>query len=157
MAEIEKSGSKIIATVFTHKHPDHIGDLSEISKIYQAPIFASEETLSVLPKCETDRILSEGDVIEIDDDTWSVIETHGHCPGHICLVGEAGIVSGDNAVLFGTILVPSSDGDMNEYLAGLGTPERLGSTSLLFPGHGPMVANPKRLLTRYLNHVKNVI
>ena len=153
VAEIEKSGSKIIATVFTHKHPDHIVDLSEISKIYQAPIFASEETLSVLPKCETDRTLSEGDVIEIDDETWSVIETHGHCPGHICLVGEAGIVSGDNAVLFGTILVPSSDGDMNEYLAGL---ERLRDLDppLLFPGHGPMVANPKRLLTRYLNHRK---
>ena len=43
--EIEQSGSKIIATVFTHKHPDHIGDLSEISKFYQAPIFASKETL----------------------------------------------------------------------------------------------------------------
>ena len=69
--------------------------------------------------CESDRILSEGDVIRIDDEKWSVIETHGHCPGHICLVGEAGIISGDNAVLFGTILVPSSDGNMNQYLAGL--------------------------------------
>ena len=74
VAEIEQSGSKIIATVFTHKHPDHIGDLSEISKFYQAPIFASKETLSVLPKCESDRILSEGDVIRIDDEKWSVIE-----------------------------------------------------------------------------------
>ena len=153
VAEIEQSGSKIIATVFTHKHPDHIGDLSEISKFYQAPIFASKETLSVLPKCESDRILSEGDVIKIDDEKWSVIETHGHCPGHICLVGEAGIISGDNAVLFGTILVPSSDGNMNQYLAGL---ERLRDLdpSLLFPGHGPMVANPRRLLTRYLKHRK---
>ena len=55
--------------------------------------------------------------------------------------------------MFGTILVPSSDGDMNEYLAGL---ERLRDLDppLLFPGHGPMVANPKRLLTRYLNHRK---
>ncbi len=151
VAEIEQSGSKIIATVFTHKHPDHIGDLSKISKFYQAPIFASKETLAVLPKCESDRTLGEGDVIEIDDEKWSVIETHGHCPGHICLVGKAGIVSGDNAVLFGTILVPSSDGNMNEYLAGL---ERLRDLdpSLLFPGHGPMVANPTRLLTRYLKH-----
>ena len=48
VAEIEESGSKIIATVFTHKHPDHIGDLSKISKFCQAPIFASKETLAVL-------------------------------------------------------------------------------------------------------------
>ena len=156
VAEIEESGSKIIATVFTHKHPDHIGDLGKISKIYRAPIFASEETLSDFPTNTPwfrRRTLSEGDIIKIDDEKWSVIETHGHCPGHICLVGEAGIVSGDNAVLFGTILVPSSDGNMNEYLAGL---ERLRDLdpSLLFPGHGPMVANPRRLLTRYLNHRK---
>ena len=154
VAEIEDSGSKIIATIFTHKHLDHIGDMSEISKIYQAPIFASEETLSVIPKYETHRTLREGDVVENDDESWTVIETPGHCPGHICLVGEAGVVSGDNAVLFGTILVPSSDGDMNEYLAGL---ERLRDLdpALLFPGHGPMVANPKRLLTHYLNHRKD--
>ena len=156
VAEIEESGSKIIATVFTHKHPDHIGDLGKISKIYRAPIFASEETLSDFPTNTPwfrRRTLSEGDIIKIDDEKWSVIETHGHCRGHICLVGEAGIVSGDNAVLFGTILVPSSDGNMNEYLAGL---ERLRDLdpSLLFPGHGPMVANPRRLLTRYLNHRK---
>jgi glyoxylase-like metal-dependent hydrolase (beta-lactamase superfamily II)/8-oxo-dGTP pyrophosphatase MutT (NUDIX family) len=153
VVEIEDSGSKIISTIFTHKHPDHIGDLAEICKIYQAPIFASKETLAVIPKCETDRVLREGDVVEIDDETWAIIETPGHCPGHICLVGDAGIVSGDNAVLFGTILVPSSDGDMNEYLRGL---ERLRDLdpSLLFPGHGPMVANPKRLLKHYLKHRK---
>tara|TARA_B100001113_G_scaffold326802_1_gene299962 strand:- start:1436 stop:2965 length:1530 start_codon:yes stop_codon:yes gene_type:complete len=153
VTEIENSGSEIIATIFTHKHPDHIGDLSKISKIYQAPIFASEETLSHIPKCKTDRALREGDTVIIDDEKWTVIETPGHCPGHICLVGNAGIVSGDNAVLFGTILVPSSDGDMNEYLSGL---ERLRDLDppLLFPGHGPMVANPTRLLTHYLKHRK---
>tara|TARA_Y100001970_G_scaffold46609_1_gene58832 strand:- start:23360 stop:24877 length:1518 start_codon:yes stop_codon:yes gene_type:complete len=157
VSEIEESGSKIIANIFTHKHPDHIGDLEKISDFYNAPFWASKETLDALNlsnrSTESYRILGEGDVIEIDDETWRVIETPGHCPGHICLVGEAGIVSGDNAVLFGTILVPSSDGDMNEYLNGL---ERLRALkpSLLFPGHGPMVANPTRLLDHYLKHRK---
>ena len=153
VAEVQASGSEIIATVFTHKHPDHIGDLSAISKIYQAPIFASRETLSVIPQCDTDRILFEGDEIDLGEEKWTVLETPGHCPGHICLVGRAGIVSGDNAVVFGTILVPSADGDMNEYLSGL---ERLRDLNprLLFPGHGPMVANPTRLLNNYLNHRK---
>ena len=43
----------------------------------------------------------------------------GHCPGHICLIGDAGIISGDNVAVIGTILVPSNDGDMNEYIEGL--------------------------------------
>ena len=37
------SGSNIIATIFTHKHPDHIGDMKEIMDIYDAPIWAAKE------------------------------------------------------------------------------------------------------------------
>ena len=35
---------------------------------------------------------------------WKVIETPGHCPGQICLVSEAGIISADNVAQVGTIL-----------------------------------------------------
>ena len=153
--EIESTGSKIIATIFTHKHPDHIGDLMKISEIYQAPIWASKETLEIIPKCETDKILKEGDIFELNDRTdsiyWKIMETNGHCPGHICLAGEAGIVSGDNVAVIGTILVPSSDGDMNQYLDGLERMKNL-NPPLLFPGHGPFSANPQRLLNRYIDH-----
>ena len=153
--EIERTGSKIIATIFTHKHPDHIGNLGEISKIYQAPIWASKETLEVIPKCNTDMILKEEDSFELigegESVLWRVIETHGHCPGHICLSGDAGIISGDNVTVIGTILVPSSDGDMNQYLDGLERIKNL-NPPLLFPGHGPFSANPQRLLDRYIRH-----
>jgi|TARA_B110000196_G_C21138504_1_gene662514 glyoxylase-like metal-dependent hydrolase (beta-lactamase superfamily II)/ADP-ribose pyrophosphatase YjhB (NUDIX family) len=153
--EIELTGSKIIATIFTHKHPDHIGNLMRISEIYQAPIWASKETLEIIPKCETDKILKEGDIFELNYEDvpvyWEIMETHGHCPGHICLAGDAGIVSGDNVAVIGTILVPSSDGDMNQYLDGLERIKNL-NPPLLFPGHGPFSANPQRLLNRYINH-----
>ena len=121
--------------------------------MYQAPILASSETHEVIASCDTDSTLKEGDEITLGEVTWTVIETPGHCPGHICLCSEAGIISGDNATVFGTILVPSGEGDMNAYLAGL---ERLRDIDLplLFPGHGPMVANPTRLLNRYLKHRK---
>lgn len=153
VTEIQATGSEIIGTIFTHRHPDHIGDLSAISSMYQAPILASSETHEVIPPCDTDSTLKEGDEITLGEVTWTVIETPGHCPGHICLCSEAGIISGDNATVFGTILVPSGEGDMNAYLAGL---ERLRDIDLplLFPGHGPMVANPTRLLNRYLKHRK---
>jgi glyoxylase-like metal-dependent hydrolase (beta-lactamase superfamily II) len=53
--------------------------------------------------------------------------------------------------LVGTILVPSSDGDMNQYISDLYRIREL-SPSMLFPGHGPLVANPERLLSRYIDH-----
>ena len=82
---------------------------------------------------------------------WNIIDTPGHCPGHICLVGDAGIVSGDNVAVIGTILVPSTDGDMNKYIQGLQRMKEL-NPPLLFPGHGPFSANPEKLLSRYINH-----
>ncbi len=72
---------------------------------------------------ENIKIIKENDIIQLEGDgslvSWKVMETPGHCPGHICLIGDAGIISGDNVAVIGTILVPSNDGDMNEYIEGL--------------------------------------
>ena len=153
--EIRLSGSEIIATIFTHKHQDHIGNLEEIDKMYRAPIWASKETLETISKLENNRILQENDSFVLKGNNslecWKIIDTPGHCPGHICLVGDAGIVSGDNVAVIGTILVPSTDGDMNKYIQGLQRMKEL-NPPLLFPGHGPFSANPEKLLSRYINH-----
>ena len=101
------------------------------------------------------RIIKENDIIQLEGDgclvSWKVMETPGHCPGHICLIGDAGIISGDNVAVIGTILVPSNDGDMNEYIEGLIKIKNL-KPPLLFPGHGPFSANPEKLLDRYIRH-----
>ena len=155
--EIYDDGSSITATILTHRHPDHIGDLEKISEIYQAPIWASSETLAAISPCDSDRVLSEGDSFVLDGPSggirWDVIESPGHCPGQICLVGESGVVSADNCTLVGTILVPSGEGDMGAYISGL---ERIRDLDpkVLFPGHGPLVANPERVLTEYIEHRK---
>ena len=143
--------SEIIATIFTHRHADHIGDLKAISEMYTAPIWATLETHAAIPECDTDLVLKEGDSFQLGDVTWSIIETPGHCPGQLCLVSEAGIISADNVVQVGTILVPSGEGDMTRYIEGLHRLRDL-DANLLFPGHGPMVANPTKLLTHYIEH-----
>ena len=149
--QIMADGSTIIATIFTHRHADHIGDLSAISNIYQAPIWASSETLETISPCDSDRVLKEGDMVKVDEVSWSIIETPGHCPGQLCLVSQAGIISADNVVQVGTILVPSGEGDMTAYIEGL---YRLRdyNANLLFPGHGPVVTNPNKQISHYIEH-----
>ena len=153
--EIKSSGSEIKATIFTHKHQDHIGNMNKINDFYDAPIWGSKETLDSLPGLKNIRIIKENDIIQLEGDgclvSWKVMETPGHCPGHICLIGDAGIISGDNVAVIGTILVPSNDGDMNEYIEGLIKIKNL-KPPLLFPGHGPFSANPEKLLDRYIRH-----
>jgi len=155
--EIRGDGSAILCTVFTHRHQDHLGDMGLISQIYQAPVWASEETLSALPDIPGTRKLSEGDVVSLDGPSgrsnWEVLDTPGHCPGQICLVGESGVVAADNCTMVGTILVPSSDGDMGAYISGLERLRDLGPHTL-FAGHGPLIPNPERTLTQYIEHRK---
>ncbi|MFL2979067.1 MAG: MBL fold metallo-hydrolase [Candidatus Thalassarchaeaceae archaeon] len=152
---IEEDGGKIIATIFTHRHQDHIGDLTKISEMYTAPIWATPETLASIPLCESDQALSEGDIITLNGPNgemeWTVHVTPGHCPGHICLSSNRYLVSGDLAVMVGTILIPSSDGDMDAYIDSLQRMRALNS-EILFPAHGPFTHRPEKLLDRYIKH-----
>ncbi len=156
--EVQLSGSKIVGTIFTHRHPDHIGDLNKISKIYDAPIWATSETHEQIPDVKERIILREGSEFVLNgpsgQTSWQIIETFGHCPGHICIIGESGIISGDNCVGVGSILVPSGEGHMGKYIQGL---KRLKgfNPKMLFPGHGPLIANPEKLLNKYILHREN--
>ena len=122
---------------------------------YDAPVWAGRETIESIPPEYPSKILREGDRIFLQGpseiSSWEIIETPGHCPGHICLVGKSGIVSGDNCVVIGTILVPSSEGDMTAYIDGLVRLNDL-SPTMLFPGHGPPCTNPGKLLGKYIRH-----
>ena len=41
-----------------------------------------------------DRILEDGELIMLGKQTWEVLITPGHCPGHVCLMSDAGLVAG---------------------------------------------------------------
>ena len=148
---ILKEDSTIVGTIFTHRHQDHIGDLEAISQLYTAPIWGSHETLDSISTHGETRLLQDGDLFNLDGVIWNVIETPGHCPGQLAFVSEAGIVSADNVAQVGTILVPSGEGDMTAYIRDL---KRLRDYKprLLFPGHGPVVTNPEKLLSHYIRH-----
>ena len=153
--QLISDGCEIVATIFTHYHSDHIGDLDALSNIYSAPIWTSAETNSILPELKSQRILSEGDKIVLNsiegELILEVMITPGHSPGHICLNTNAGIISGDMVAGIGTILVPPNDGNMEEYLIQL---KRLKSLKpkLLFPSHGPVLPLPEKVLNHYIEH-----
>ena len=155
ITQLKENGCEIVATLFTHYHSDHIGDLDAISKIYNAPIWTSSETSSKIPELNSERILTDGEKIILDSPqgkmTLEVLITPGHCPGHICLNTSAGIVSGDMVAGIGTILIPPSDGNMEEYLFQLKRLINL-KPNLLFPSHGPVLPIPKKTLEHYINH-----
>ena len=89
--------------------------------------------------------------MQLGKQKWQVLQTPGHHPGHICLLGDAGLVAGDMVAGIGTILIPPSEGDMDQYLLQLQRLIEL-KPHLIFPSHGPVIPLPEKKLSYYLNH-----
>jgi len=145
---VERHRGELKAIVFTHSHGDHLADMSLLKEAFDAPVWGSAHTHQSVP---CDRILEDGEVLQLGAQAWQVLITPGHHPGHVCLFSEAGLVAGDMVAGIGTILVPPHTGDMQVYIQQL---ERLLALQphLVFPSHGPVVAQPERLLKRYIVH-----
>ena len=145
---VERHKGTLIAMMFTHSHGDHVGDIGLLREAFDVPIWGSEYTARSV---ECQRILTEGEMLELGNQTWQVLITPGHHPGHICLLGDAGLIAGDMVAGIGTILIPPHTGDMNVYMEQL---ERLKNLKphLLFPSHGPVIALPTTKFDHYLSH-----
>ena len=147
---VDRHKGELVAMMFTHSHADHIGDIGLLREAFDVPIWGSEYTARSV---SCDRILSDGETLKLGNQTWQILITPGHHPGHICLLGDAGLIAGDMVAGIGTILIPPYTGDMNVYMEQL---ERLKNLKphLLFPSHGPVIALPTRKFNQYLSHRK---
>ncbi len=93
-----------------------------------------------------DRELVPGVEVETDIGTWSVIETPGHAPSHVCLhqAERRLLVSGDH--LLGRTVIFFDYGDApdpcGEYLTSLDAVEPL-PVDLCLPGHGKPFRDPE--------------
>ena len=145
---VERHNGNLLAIVFTHPHSDHLGDFDLLREAFDVPIWGSQQTSEQIP-CQ--RILHDGETLQLGQQKWQVLQTPGHHPGHICLLGDAGLVAGDMVAGIGTILIPPSEGDMDKYLQQL---QRLIDlkTHLIFPSHGPVIPLPEKKLKYYLHH-----
>src|SRR4030042_630237 len=106
--EVAKLGLSIVWIVITHSHFDHIGALKAVKDATGAKIAlheaegegAGQNIAQVLGNMSNkpampDKLLKDGDVIDIDDLHFTVLYTPGHSQGGISLVGHGVVFSGD--------------------------------------------------------------
>jgi len=145
---VERHNGQPVAIAFTHSHGDHLADMDLLKEAFDLPVWGSEYTsMSV----ECDRILEDGEVLQLGKQAWQILITPGHHPGHTCFLSDAGLVAGDMLAGFGTILIPPGTGDMDVYLEQLARLRDL-KPHLAFPSHGPVIALPEKKFNYYIKH-----
>ena len=85
-----------------------------------------------------DRLLGDGESIDIGDLRFSVLHTPGHTPGGICLLGEGIVFSGDTLFNYGVGRADLPGGSYSQLMDSISTKlMTLPDTTIVYPGHGP--------------------
>ena len=82
------------------------------------------------------------------------LHTPGHALGHLCFHDERRgvLLTGDNIVGIGSVLIDPPQGNMRDYLASLERMRSLPNLTVLFGGHGPAIATPYQKIDEYISH-----
>jgi len=129
--------------VTSHQHPDHWQALAEVAKATGAPTAAHRLDADPLP-VTPDRILADGDTIEIGELKFDVVHLQGHTEGSVALA-LGGPAAGDAVHLFtGDCLFPGGvgktwrPGDFERLLGDVTTKvfDVYPDSTVVYPGHG---------------------
>ena len=131
-AVMAAAGGSIEGIVLTHDHFDHAQGAEPLAAMADgAPI----------------RHPGGGDAAG----PFAVVASPGHSRDSVCLLHDRVCFSGDTVLGEGSVFVPADGGGLAVYLAAL---ERLLELDLdvICPGHGPIVWDPRRRITQYIEH-----
>jgi len=152
LRSVKDLGLDIKSIVLTHGHIDHIGALKEVKEATGAEVaIHSDDAKSLQGQSSStllglsypappppDRLLKDGDSMDIGDLHFLVLHTPGHSPGCICLLGEGIIFSGDTLFNFGIGRYDLPGGNYSQLVNSIHTRlMKLPDNTAVYPGHGP--------------------
>jgi glyoxylase-like metal-dependent hydrolase (beta-lactamase superfamily II)/8-oxo-dGTP pyrophosphatase MutT (NUDIX family) len=153
------------AIIITHSHADHIGGEIALQKHLsenfgvQVPILAHKFTAEGLAgKSKIDGFIAD-EVFQLrdeKDETFELKTLHlpGHSRGQLCFYDEefGFLLSGDNVIGTGSVIVAPPEGNMIDYLNSLETMKNLPNLRFLCSSHGAAIFGAKAKIESYIEH-----
>jgi glyoxylase-like metal-dependent hydrolase (beta-lactamase superfamily II) len=154
-------GRRVAAIMCTHTHRDHSPAARPLSERTAAPIIGCAPLAleTVGPRADAsfdgdyapDRVLADGDTLQVGDDAVTVVATPGHTSNHLCFAYRGALFSGDHVMGWSTTVVVPPDGDMAAYMRSLNK-LRERDDRIYYPAHGPAVDNPQQYVRHLVGH-----
>jgi ribonuclease/clavin/mitogillin len=158
--ELVAEGRTVREIVLTHMHPDHVGGVHALCAHLGAETRVAAHGLTAEPltgAVRVDRLIEDGEVIQLEGSPeirLRAMQTPGHARGHLCFyeARTGTLISGDNIVGLGSVLIDPPEGNMRNYLNSLRRMHELPNLSVIFGGHGPAIGNPYEKIDEYIAH-----
>jgi glyoxylase-like metal-dependent hydrolase (beta-lactamase superfamily II) len=154
-------GRAVVAIMCTHTHRDHSPAAKPLAERTGAPIIGCAPLAleTVGPRADAafdgdyapNRLLEDGEELEIDGKHIAAVATPGHTSNHLCFAYEGALLTGDHVMGWSTTVVVPPDGDMAAYMQSLDK-LRQRDDRVYYPAHGPAVTKPQQYVRHLVGH-----
>lgn len=169
---LEVIGDKPVKYIFlTHSHIDHSPMAADLSIKYNTPVYGygpSDAGLSptmlklisdgyesgsegVDHNFHPDNLIKDGECFELNETSIIAIHTPGHMGNHVSFQYGGVLFSGDHIMGWATSMVSPPYGDLTQFMASCFLLKDK-NISLILPGHGEPVDNPKERIEYLISH-----
>ena len=155
------AGRPVAAIMCTHTHRDHSPAARPLAERTGAPIVGCAPLAleTVGPRADAsfdgeyaaDRVLADGEALQLEGDSVTAVATPGHTSNHLCFSYRGALFTGDHVMGWSTTVVVPPDGDMAAYMQSLDK-LRHRDDRIYYPAHGPPVTNPQQYVRHLLGH-----
>jgi glyoxylase-like metal-dependent hydrolase (beta-lactamase superfamily II) len=140
---VRQYAPKVALIVTSHQHFDHWQALQAVAEATGAPTAAHEIDAEPLP-VKPDRLLADGDKVQIGELSFNVIHLRGHTPGSIALALDGPATGGVTQLFSGDCLFPGGvgktwqPGDFTQLLDDVTNRvfDVYDDSTVIYPGHG---------------------
>ena len=149
---VKAAGARVTSIALTHGHPDHAEAAREFSAFTKAPVHALDPAQRLGSEG-----LGDGDVLTVGGLEMRAVATPGHTGDSLSFLipADRALLTGDTVLGRGTTVVAHPDGRLGDYFDSLTCIRRMTESedvSVILPGHGPVVSNPRMAVEFYLTH-----